>query len=129
MKIVMTHGTFDLLHYAHIAYLQKTKSYGDYLIVLVTSDELAHKYGKNPYYDENIRSYMVGALSCVDEVIIRNSSIKKDIVEAHSVDIFISTDDSSNRYDHLKDTCEVIYLERTKDISSTKIKEDLKVKE
>lgn len=129
MKIVLTHGTFDLLHYAHIRYLEKAKKYGDYLIVLVTSDKLAHKYGKDPYYDEDIRSYMVGALSCVDEVIIRNSSITSDIIEKYAVDIFISTEDGSNRYDHLKDSCEVIYLERTPNISSTKIKEDLKMKE
>lgn len=53
---MMTHGTFDLLHYAHMRYLEKAKTFGDYLIVLITSDVLAHKYGKSPYYDEDIRA-------------------------------------------------------------------------
>lgn len=129
MKIVLTHGTFDLLHYAHIKYLEKAKKYGDYLIVLITSDRLAREYGKSPYYDEKIRSYMVSALSCVDKVIIRNTSITSDMIKKYSVDVFISTEDGSKRYDRLKNSCEVIYLERTPDISSTKIKNDLKMKE
>lgn len=72
---------------------------------------------------------MVSSLACVDKVIIRDDHISKQLIEDNSVDVFISTQDGSNRYDHLKDTCEVIYLERTPNISSTKIKQDLKMKE
>ena len=127
MKVVMTHGTFDLLHYAHIMYLEKAKAYGDYLIVLVTSDALAHSRGKNPYYDENTRMYMVNSLKSVDKVLLIDKNIEEDVLKENDVDIFISTNDGLNIFDQFKKVCEVHYLDRIEAISTTKIKDDLKM--
>ena len=69
MTKILAHGTFDIIHYGHVKYLEKAKSFGDYLIVYVTSDKLARKNGKNPYFNENIRMKMISSLKVVDEVI------------------------------------------------------------
>lgn len=125
MKIVITHGTFDLLHYGHIKYLEKAKSLGDYLIVMVTSDKEAKKWNKDPYYDEKIRMYMVSSLKCVDKVILRDKNIDKNDIIDNKVDILVIPNDEQNRFDYLKEYCEVVYFDRTEGISTTKIKNDL----
>lgn len=126
MKVVITHGTFDLLHYGHIKYLEKAKSLGDYLIVMVTSDKEARKYNKNPYYDEKTRMYMVSSLKFVDKVLLRDKSIAKNDIIDNKVDILVTTNAEPYKFDYLKEYCEVIYLDRTEGISTTKIKNDLK---
>lgn len=73
MKIVITYGTFDILHYGHINFLKKAKSYGDYLIVAVSTDEFNNLKGKKAYYSYKIRSKMVSELRCVDKVIKENN--------------------------------------------------------
>lgn len=126
MKVVITHGTFDLLHYGHIKYLEKAKSLGEYLIVMVTSDEEARRYNKFPYYDEKIRMYMVQSIKFVDKVLLRDKSIDKDDIIDNKVDILVTTNDGLYKFDYLKEYCKVIYLDRTEGISTTKIKNDLK---
>lgn len=121
MKKILAHGTFDILHYGHVHYLEKAKSYGDYLIVYITSDNLAKKSGKTPYFNEKIRAKMINALKVVDEVIIRDSYITEEMVDSLHIDIFVTTNSGFN-YDYLKNVCEIKLIERTKDISSTKIK-------
>lgn len=126
MKIVITHGTFDLLHYGHIKYLEKAKSLGDYLIVMVTSDKEARKYNKDPYYDEKTRMYMVSSIKFVDKVLLRDKNIDKNDIIDNKVDILVTTNAEPYKFDYLKEYCEVIYLDRTEGISTTKIKNDLK---
>ena len=70
MKKVVAHGTFDITHYGHVNYLEKAKSFGDYLIVFVSSDKECIKNGKRNYFKEDIRLKMISSLKCVDEVLI-----------------------------------------------------------
>lgn len=126
MKRVMTHGTFDLLHYGHISYLKRAKELGDYLIVAITSDREAKRAGKNPYYDEKIRVQMVGAIRYVDKVIIRDRYIEKEDIIDNEVDIFVASSAEHGIFDYLNDCCRIVYLARTEGISTTKIKSDLK---
>ena len=126
MKKVITYGTFDLLHYGHINLLQRAKALGDYLIVAVSSDEFNRQKGKVCYFSYEERKRMVEALRCVDLVIPEESWDQKiSDVREFRVDTFVMGDDWEGQFDFLKDYCEVVYLPRTPEISTTKIKQDM----
>lgn len=126
MKKVITYGTFDLLHYGHINLLQRAKALGDYLIVAVSSDEFNRQKGKVCYFSYEERKRMVEALRCVDLVIPEESWDQKiSDVKEFRVDTFVMGDDWKGKFDFLKDYCEVVYLPRTPEISTTKIKQDM----
>ena len=81
MKKVLFGGSFDMIHSGHIEVLNKAKSYGDYLVVMLTSDERI-KYKKNPalpIYNENERKNVIGALKMVDEVMVIKGDPKENI--------------------------------------------------
>ncbi|SCY58290.1 glycerol-3-phosphate cytidylyltransferase [Lysinibacillus fusiformis] len=127
MKKVITYGTFDLLHKGHIRLLERAKSLGDYLIVGLSTDEFNRLKDKEAYYDYEHRKYILEAIKYVDEVIPEmNWDQKADDIFKYNVDIFVMGDDWKGKFDFLKPYCEVIYLERTENISTTKIKVDLK---
>lgn len=128
MKTILTYGTFDLLHYGHIEYLKKAKEMGDYLIVGVSNDEFNHQKGKDAYYPYEKRKEMISAIRYVDKVIEQSSfEQKRDDVLNYKVDILVSSEDWLGKYDYLKELCEVIYLPRYPDISTTKVRKDLKI--
>lgn len=127
MKKVITYGTFDILHYGHINLLKRAKELGDYLVVALSSDEFNLLKGKKCYYTYEIRKMMLEAVKYVDEVIPENTWEQKiQDVKDHNIDIFVMGSDWEGKFDFLKDYCEVVYLPRTPDISTTKIKTDLK---
>ena len=74
LKIVQCHGVFDLLHIGHIRHFNKAKSYGDILVVSITSDKFVKKGYNRPYFNEKLRSEALAALDCVDFVVISNSA-------------------------------------------------------
>lgn len=126
MKKVITYGTYDLLHYGHINLLQRAKAMGDYLIVGLSTDEFNTLKGKKCYFSFNERKKMLEALRCVDLVIEENCWEQKiNDVKEFKVDLFVMGDDWKGKFDFLKDYCEVIYLPRTPEISTTQIKKDL----
>ena len=128
MKIILTYGTFDLLHYGHIEYLKKAKQMGDFLIVGVSNDKFNQEKGKNAYFTFEKRKEMISAIRYVDKVIEQSSfEQKKDDILKYNVDILVSSEDWEGKYDYLKDICEVIYLPRYPEISTTQIKKDLKI--
>ncbi|HHV12838.1 MAG TPA: glycerol-3-phosphate cytidylyltransferase [Clostridiales bacterium] len=126
MKKVITYGTFDLLHVGHINLLRRAKALGDYLVVVLSSDEfnaIKHKQAYHPYEDRKI---ILEAIKYVDEVIPEYTWEQKiDDVVNNQIDVFVMGDDWKGQFDFLKDYCEVIYLPRTEGISTTKIKTDL----
>jgi len=69
MKTVLAHGVFDLLHSGHVSHLMQCKSFGDFLIVSVVADKFVRKKRKL-VCNELERTYMVGALKCVDQVVL-----------------------------------------------------------
>lgn len=132
MKRVLTYGTFDLLHYGHIRLLKRAKALGDYLIVALSTDEFNAQKGKKAYHNYETRKKMLEAIRYVDLVIPEECWEQKiSDVQKYDVDIVVMGSDwaGSDRFDYLKDYCEVVYLDRTEGISTTKIKKDLGLQE
>ena len=128
MKKVITYGTFDLLHVGHINILRRAKALGDYLIVAVSTDEFNALKNKKAYYSYEDRKTILEAVKYVDQVIPEHNWEQKiNDVQEHDVDIFVMGHDWEGKFDFLKEYCKVVYLPRTEGISTTKIKEDLKV--
>tara|TARA_Y200000002_G_scaffold25352_1_gene19099 strand:+ start:3567 stop:3962 length:396 start_codon:yes stop_codon:yes gene_type:complete len=128
MKKVITFGTFDVFHIGHVSILERAKSYGDYLIVGVSSDDLNFsKKGCKPIYSEKDRRKIIKSLSCVDEVFSETSlDLKRQYINDFNAEILIMGDDWKGKFDNHKDQCEVIYLPRTPSISTKKIIEVVK---
>lgn len=126
MKKVITYGTFDLFHQGHYNILKRAKEYGDYLIVGVTSESYDIERGKLSVKDSlTTRIQNVMNTGFVDEVIIEEYLGQKirDIIK-YDIDVIVIGSDWKGKFDHLKQYCEVVYLERTKNISSTQIREE-----
>lgn len=128
MRKVITYGSFDLLHYGHISLLKRAKQMGDYLIVGLSSDEFNTLKNKKSYYSFEHRKVMLEAIRYVDEVIPENTwDQKTEDVKKYNIDVFVMGDDWKGKFDYLKEYCEVVYLPRTLDISTTKVKQILNV--
>ncbi|MBR2152629.1 MAG: glycerol-3-phosphate cytidylyltransferase [Clostridia bacterium] len=128
MKRILTYGTFDLLHYGHIRILKRAKELGDYLVVAISTDEFNAIKGKKAYYDYETRKKMLEAIRYVDLVIPEETWEQKiQDVKDYKIDVVVMGDDwaGSDKFDYLKEYCEVKFLERTPGISTTQIKSDL----
>ena len=121
---VITYGTYDLFHEGHYRLLQRAKQLGDYLIVGVTTEEYDRTRGKLNVIDSLMtRIENVKKTGFADEIIIEESAGQKfRDIQKYKVDIFTVGSDWTGQFDYLKDYCEVIYLERTKNISSTMLR-------
>ncbi len=128
MKKVITYGTFDLFHYGHINLLQRAKALGDYLIVALSTDEFNwNSKHKKCYFSYEERKRILEAIRYVDLVIPETCwEQKPEDIREFKVDVFTMGDDWKGKFDYLKDCCEVVYLPRTPEISTTQIKQDLK---
>ena len=128
-KIVITYGTFDILHYGHIRLLERAKALGDKLFVGVSSDEFCKREkNKQPFYDTNTRMEMLRALRCVDFVFPEESFEQKfDDFKLYKPDVFVLGSDyrGSDKLNGISDYCEVVILDRTPGISTTGIKRSL----
>lgn len=125
MTKVITYGTFDLLHFGHINLLKRTKALGDYLVVGVTSENYDRYRGKLNVQQplaERIKNVMDTGLA--DEIVVEEYEGQKidDIIRLN-IDIFTIGSDWIGRFDYLNEYCKVIYLERTRGISSTELRD------
>lgn len=127
MKRVITYGTFDLLHYGHINLLRRAKEQGDYLVVALSTDEFSwDKKRKKCYFSYAQRKQLLEAVRYVDLVIPeKNWEQKVSDIKKYDIDLFVMGDDWKGKFDFLKSYCEVMYLPRTPEISTTQIKRDL----
>lgn len=126
MKRVITYGTFDILHYGHVNLLRRAKALGDYLIVVLSSDEFNKIKNKTSYYTYEQRKIILESCRYVDLVVPEyNWEQKREDIIKYQADIFVMGDDWQGKFDFLSDLCQVIYLPRTPDISTTKIKSDI----
>lgn len=128
MKRVITYGTFDLLHYGHINLLKRAKALGDYLIVCISTDEFNwNEKHKKTYFTYEQRKALLESLRYVDLVIPEeNWQQKRTDMHEYHVDTFVMGDDWKGKFDFLKEEgVEVVYLPRTPEISTSKIKHDL----
>ncbi len=126
VKKVITYGTFDLLHYGHINLLRRAKELGDYLIVALSTDEFNRGKGKECYLSYDQRRLLLEAIRYVDLVIPETCWEQKiSDVKEFRVDVFCMGDDWRGRFDFLREYCQVVYFDRTPEISTSKIKDDL----
>ena len=126
MKKVITYGTFDLFHKGHYNIIKRAKALGDYLIVGVTSESYDIERGKLNVRDSLIkRIENVRRTGLADEIIIEEYQGQKvnDIIK-YDIDVLVVGSDWRGKFDYLKNYCDVIYLERTKNISSTKLRSE-----
>ncbi|MCQ2547653.1 MAG: glycerol-3-phosphate cytidylyltransferase [Clostridia bacterium] len=132
MKTILTYGTYDLLHYGHVRLLKRAKERGDYLIVAISTDEFNAIKGKKAYYSYELRKEILEAIKYVDLVIPEKTWEQKiDDVKKYNVDEVVMGSDwaGNEKFEILRDYCQVVYLDRTEGISTTQIKEDLNLKE
>jgi glycerol-3-phosphate cytidylyltransferase len=128
MKRILTFGTFDIFHYGHLKILERAAQEGVELIVGVSSDKLNfNKKGRNPIYSEEERMHIVSSLDFVSEVFLEESlELKRKYLEDYNADCLIMGCDWTGRFDEFKDICEVMYLPRTPDISTTELIKKIK---
>ena len=122
-KTVLTYGTFDLLHYGHLEILKRASLLGNKLIVGLSTDKFNEIKGKTCVLPYQKRKELIESLDYVDKVIPENNWDQKVTdIKGNNIDIFVIGDDWEGKFDELKVFCEVIYLPRTKGISSTKLR-------
>lgn len=123
MKKVITYGTFDLLHWGHINLLKRAKALGDYLVVGLSTDEFNAKKHKEAYHNYENRKLILEAIRYVDEVIPETDWEQKATdIEKYDISLLVMGDDWEGEFDALRAYCEVVYLPRTKGISTSQIK-------
>lgn len=128
MVVIITFGTFDLLHIGHINMLNNCKKFGDKLIVGVSSDHLNYiKKNRYPIFKQEDRLEIIKNIKCVDDVFLEESlEFKIDYIRKYNADIFIIGDDWKGMFDNINSVCKVIYLNRTENISTTDIISNIK---
>ena len=125
-KTIITYGTFDMFHIGHLKLLQRLKKMADELIVAVSTDEFNRGKGKKVMIPYEQRAEIVANIKCVDKVIPETSWEQKvSDIQRYNVDIFAIGDDWKGKFDYLEEYCEVKYLARTQDISTTQLKKSL----
>ncbi len=128
LKRVLTYGTYDLLHYGHTRLLRRAASLGDYLVVALSTDEFNATKGKKSFYPYEVRREMLEAIRYVDLVIPEYSwDQKREDVKRYGIDIVVMGGDwaGSDRFEFLRDCCNLVYLDRTPGISTTQVKQHL----
>lgn len=129
MKRVITYGTFDLFHVGHLNIIKRAKKLGDYLIVAVSTDSFNEIKGKKCVIPDDERMAIVESIRYVDKVIPEETWEQKiDDIKKYNIDVFVMGDDWKGQFDELKEYCEVVYLPRTNEISTTNIKRKLGLK-
>lgn len=124
MKKVITYGTFDTFHYGHFFLLERAKQLGSHLTVCVSTDKFnIQKKGKTPKLKFSDRSRIINSLSFVDTVCAEESWEQKiNDIKRFNISIFAIGEDWKGQFDFLKIYCDVVYLSRTNDVSSTLIR-------
>jgi glycerol-3-phosphate cytidylyltransferase len=122
-RIVLTYGTFDLFHIGHLRLLQRLRGLGDRLVVGVSTDEFNEEKGKRSFIPYDHRAEIVASLTIVDETFpeTRWDQKRDDIVRTGAAVLGMG-DDWVGRFDEFNDVCEVVYLPRTADVSSTSLR-------
>lgn len=128
MKTVITYGTFDILHRGHINLLKRARALGDRLIVGLSSDEFNAGKHKSSLLTYENRKCVLESIRYVDFVFPEeNWAQKVEDIQKYDAAIFVMGDDWEGKFDELKSQCEVVYLARTPDISTTAIKSSLEL--
>jgi glycerol-3-phosphate cytidylyltransferase len=124
MKKVLTYGTFDLLHHGHIRLLKRARALGDHLTVGLSTDEFNRIKNKTSFFRYEERKEILESIRYVDSIIPETCWEQKveDVIR-HRIDIFVMGSDWTGKFDFLQPYCQVVYLPRTDNISSSQIRE------
>jgi len=126
MKTVITYGTFDILHVGHINLLRRAREMGDRLVVGLSTDQFNQGKHKSSLLTYENRRAVLEAIRWVDEVFPEARWDQKvEDIKKYAADIFVMGHDWEGRFDFLSEHCQVSYLPRTEDISTTEIKQSL----
>lgn len=119
----ITYGTFDLFHIGHLNLLKRIKAMCTNLIVAVSTDEFNTLKGKHCVIPYEQRAAIVASSKYVTKVIPEETwDQKKNDITQYNVDCFIMGDDWTGKFDYLTEYCDVLYIPRTPDISTTELK-------
>jgi glycerol-3-phosphate cytidylyltransferase len=122
-RTVLTYGTFDMFHVGHVRLIQRLTELGDRLIVGVSTDEFNLQKGKRAIFTYPYRAEIISSLKGVDHVIPEETWDQKlEDIRRHDVDLLVMGEDWAGKFDFLSDACEVRYLPRTRNVSTTSIK-------
>lgn len=120
MSTIITYGTFDLFHLGHVRLLHRLAQLGDNLIVACSTDEFNSLKGKKSVMKFQHRVEILRSCRYVTKVIPENTwDQKRQDILSENVEILGMGDDWLGKFDDLKDICDVVYLPRTKHISTT----------
>ncbi|WP_348983705.1 adenylyltransferase/cytidyltransferase family protein [Microbulbifer sp. CAU 1566] len=126
VKTVITYGTFDLFHVGHVRILKRLRALGDRLVVGLSTDEFNAGKGKKSFYSYEERKEILLSSGYVDEVFPENDWGQKGAdIKRTGASIFGMGGDWRGKFDELASHCEVVYLDRTEDVSTTEIKRSL----
>ncbi len=89
MKVVLAHGTWDLLHAGHVAHLEQARAMGDWLVVGITDDAYVHKGPGRPSVSAQDRCRAVAALRCVDLAVIDGHPTPEALIDMWKPAIFV----------------------------------------
>lgn len=128
---------FDLFHVGHLNLLERCKEQCEYLIVAVCDDDYVRNIkNKEPVFSLEERVRIIGALKCVDEVIVvsfEDVDDKMGLLKKYKFDVLFSGDDWKGTKRYLKTEkqfaevgASIEYLPYTQGVSTTQIKESLK---
>jgi len=122
-KTIITYGTFDLFHVGHVRLLQRLRRLGDRLVIGLSSEEFNAIKGKKTIISYSDRKEILESCRYVDKVFPENNwEQKRQDILREKADIFAMGDDWAGKFDDLRDICEVVYIPRTPDISTTDLK-------
>jgi glycerol-3-phosphate cytidylyltransferase len=128
MKTVITFGTFDLIHVGHVNIIERASKYGDKLVVGISTDKLNYnKKQRYPIYNQYDRQKIVESFKWVTKTFFEHSlEEKRQYILEHKADVLVMGNDWEGRFDEFKDICEVVYLPRTENISTTQTIDEIK---
>lgn len=126
--VVLTFGTFDVLHAGHLNILERAARLGDRLIVGVSSDDLnVKKKGRSPVFPQDERMRIVAALRCVDAVFLEESlAAKRAYLLQYRANVLVMGGDWRGKFDEFRDICNVVYFDRTPAVSTTAVIERIR---
>ncbi|WP_298258430.1 adenylyltransferase/cytidyltransferase family protein [uncultured Litoreibacter sp.] len=122
-KVVLTYGTFDMFHVGHVRLLERLSYFGDRLIVGLSTDDFNARKGKKAVISYEDRASILRSCRFVEEVVPEKCWSQKVLdIRRFNVDVFGMGDDWQGEFDSLKSLCQVVYLPRTIDVSTTEIR-------
>lgn len=126
MKVVITYGTFDILHAGHVNLLRRARELGDRLVIGLSTDDFNAGKHKSSLLNYENRKVVLESIRYVDEVFPEETWEQKiGDINRYGVSVFVMGDDWEGKFDFLKEYCEVVYLPRTRGISTSEIKNSL----